>query len=762
MGKGSRNRQIHLQDRLDHPEKYKEKKHAPKWLTPLISLVLVVAIVVGVAAYIISANGIIQRGRILIESQSGKFDVNQNIATFIAWQSVYSNSAMYWTYCSYGLMEDTYGITTNYESADEYALTSAQYSLENQLRDCVDDVIESLKIYVAVCDAAYEADKNCYKTDAVKAGVKETLSQFEELKDTYGYSSVNGFLKVAMGTGMKESDIEDALTMLEVYDAYCTEKQVSFETATTLKDLENFRDANPEDYYKNDYITFAADNQELADQLAACKTPEEFKALVLSDHFANNYKTAYNKYTTQVTVADAVASLKNKTDANGGTSLTDALNTLAFEAAKDYTPETTEDADLKAWLFDDSREQYDVDTVETENGIYIVAFLSEAASTTTVNAREKFYKFEEGTEYGEDKSFKDNILKYLQESKKDEPSYPNVAYKTDVEKADALEELLKPDTADVTSILGGYDKVDVEALASDNSTHPEAVVDAVFEDGVAAKDVLNIDDDGTSYIVYVHEIGSATAKITYVTFESDLYYQIIDELTTSLDKVYPTDKTANYDADAEAGTFEAWLSAVNTGTLTSARTENETKTFETAKDEVTTYNVYMVINTPMYLETDKVVYGGYYLYSSSTYAADAEAAKAELSGKTYAALINEISALGGTTSYTVTEDSVTDANLKAWLFSADRKANDVAVINNVAGTGAYIAAFVESNETWYNTAKNNYVTEKLEAWMDELAANYTVNEKVLNKLGEATTETEATTTAAEETTEAATEAGLNG
>ena len=158
MGKGSRNRQIHLQDRLDHPERYKEKKQAPKWLGKLVAWVLLAAVLIGVAAYIISANGIIQRGRIMIDSESGKFDVNQQVAAFIAWQNVYSNSAMYWTYCSYGLMEDTYSVTKNYKTADEYALTSAQYSLENQLRDSIDDVIDSLKIYVAVCDAAYAAD----------------------------------------------------------------------------------------------------------------------------------------------------------------------------------------------------------------------------------------------------------------------------------------------------------------------------------------------------------------------------------------------------------------------------------------------------------------------------------------------------------------------------------------------------------------------------------------------------------------------------
>ncbi len=748
MGKGNRNRQIHLQDRMDHPEKYKEKKKAPKWVGKLVAWVLLAAVLIGAAAYIIYANAIIQRGRILIDSKSGKFDVNQQTAAFIAWQNVYSNSAMYWTYCSYGLMEDTYEITKNYKTADEYALTSAQYSLENQLRDSIDDVIDSLKIYVAVCDAAYEADKNYYKSAEIEAEIEESMAQFEKLSTTYQYPSVNAFLGVAMGKGMKESDVKKAMRMLAVYDAYCTKMQISFETATTLKDLESFRDANPEDYYKNDYITFAADNKEFADQLAACTSPEDFKALVLSNHFEKNYKTVYNKYTVQKDVAKVLADLKGKTDANEGTALTDALNTLEFEAAKTYT--STEEglnADLKAWLFDTAkRKQYEVGSVETEEGIYVVAFFSESVNEAGVDARVKFYRFEDGVTVGEDSEFKNNILKHLQESKKEQPSYPEVDYEAHGDKAEALEKKLKAEGADVAAILAEYEKTAVEALKSTDKTHPEDVVKAVFEDGVAAKDILKATDTDASYVVYVEEIGSATAKITYVTFESDLYYQIIADLSNSLDKVYPTDKSINHTKDAKADSFEAWISALNEGTLTSARTANETKTFETVKDNVTTYNVYMVTRL-MYLDTTKAVHGGYYLLNSSTHEQDAEKAKNDLSGKTYAGLINELSALGGTTSYTLLESSVTDANLKAWLFSADRQANEIAVFKNVAGTGSYVAAFIESGETWQNNAKSAYVTDKLQSWMDGLAKDYQVNEKVLARLGEPSTDTTATTAA---------------
>ncbi|MBR3893925.1 MAG: hypothetical protein IKJ35_02135 [Clostridia bacterium] len=753
MGKGSRNRQIHLQDRMDHPEKYKEKKQMPKWVGKLVAWVLLVAVVIGVAAYIISSNSIIERNRILVDSKSGKFDVNQRTAEFIAWQNEYSNAATYWTYCSYGFIEDTYDITKNYKTADEYALGAAQFALENNLRDSIDNVLESLKIYVAVCDKAYEEDKNYHKSDAIKASVNEQFAQFEKISTSNNWPSVDAFLSNVLVKGLKASDVEKALTMLAVYDAYCTEKQVSFETATTLKDLETFRDANPEDYYKNDYFTFATEDKALADQLAACKTPEEFKALVLNNHFDKNYKTAYNKFTVQKDVAKVLADLKGKTDSNAGTALTDALNTLGFEEAKTYNS-TDEglNAQLKSWLFDAKRKQHEVGSVETEDGIYVLAFFSEKNNETTVSVREKFYQFEDGITVGEDTEFKNNVLKYLQEYKTTQ-TYPEVSYQMHTKKAEEFEKTLKAEGADVAAILAAAEnKTTVDALKSTDKTHPEAVVKAVFEKGVAANDILKVEGTNASYVVYVEAIGSDSAKITYVTFESDLYYQVISDLTTSLDKIYPTVKSINHTKDAAADSFEAWISVLNEGTLTSARTENETKTFETTKDNVTTHSVYMVTKT-MYLDTSKVVYGGYYLYSSSNHATDAETAKNNLAGKTNAALASALSSLGGTSSYTLLESSITDANLKAWLFSADRKANEVAVVKNTTGTGSYVAVFVESGEAWHNNAKNAYVSEQMQNWVDGLAKDYRVNERAVAKLGEPST-TVATTAAPapEETT----------
>ena len=139
MGKGSRNRQLHQQDRMENPKKYKEakrRKPTPKWVTPLVCIVLLVAVVIGVGASVFSKYGIVKRSRIVLESQTGKFDVTQQIATFIAWQTLYSNAAMYWTYCDYGLIEDKDKIADNY-TIDQYALSVAQISLDRLEPDLV-------------------------------------------------------------------------------------------------------------------------------------------------------------------------------------------------------------------------------------------------------------------------------------------------------------------------------------------------------------------------------------------------------------------------------------------------------------------------------------------------------------------------------------------------------------------------------------------------------------------------------------------------
>jgi len=254
-------------------------------------------------------------------------------------------------------------------------------------------------------------------------------------------------------------------------------------------------------------------------------------------------------------------------------------------------------------------------------------------------------------------------------------------------------------------------------------------------------------------VIYVDDVQAKKVDFSYVTLKNDLYFDIVNDLTTSLNKVYPSEKTQNYKPEATKDSFEEWASAHKDGTLEFTRLVNDTKYFESTKDKVTTYNVYMVTKA-MSLDDTVVYLGGYLLNNGEGYSEKVEENKTSLEGKTYAELINALANMGGTTSQSagIKESAIADANLKAWFSSADRKANEVATIANVANNGKYVAAFVGKMPAWQSAARINYVNKQLSDWIDGLKQEYTVNEKALEKIGAPSTTAETTTAATKETT----------
>ena len=773
MGKGSRNRQLHQQDRVENPEKYKKKKvqkPLPKWVTPLICIVLLVAIIGGVATNIVVKYGLIQNSRIVVESKTGKFDVTQKVATYVAWKNLYYEASMYWLYCKYGIYEDTQGITKSESeggySQEQYALAIAQYSLEYTLRDAIDGTVDALIEWVAVCDAAKKAG---IKLDAEdKKIVNESIESLTTTATNYGYASLNAFLSVAMGKGMRESDIRKAEEMSALYNKYCTKMQVDFEKNLSLEEVISFRDAHPENYYKLDYLMYSAATKDLADKYAAATDAESFKELILLDHFEENYKTAFNKYTTQVTATADYDSIKGVTDANGGTALSDKLN--AMEGMSDLTTYNSTDEtneDLKKWLFSTARKHQESALIVSDDVIYLAVFLAPEANATSVQARVKTYEFDSGENYDGHTDFKAQLKQHLQNTKVTEPDYPELAeiYKESSAKAKVLLDELKAitDNAAKKAAIEKYNPKKVEEMTNTTEADkiPEAVRDEVIAKDPKAGEVFQADAGTTSYVIYTINADTENEifDVYYVTYEADVYYKILDDLSTSLAKVYPTEKNTNPIPDAEADTFEAWISEHNADNATiSLRKENDTKVFEvkttdeTTKVESTSYNVYMVVNTPMYLDKTITVNGGHLLFSGKDGVVNAEAAKAGLVGKTYAELLNALESTENTSSPTIstaiTEDSISDTNLKNWLFSDERQPNDVAVVNAASGsTSAYLAVYIGKGETWKNTAASDLVNDKVTNWIADLTKDYSASEKVLNKIGKPTPETTATTAA---------------
>ena len=158
MGKGNRNRQNRETLPNEATAKAAPKKKKSRQRKPLsakaksiieyaVALVLVLAIVAG---SLISA-GTFKRGNVLVHSKTGDYDLNQQMATYIVWDSLYYQAYYLWQYYQSSIQSST-GITDQ----ATYCLTYAMSGVQDTLLTSINENADTLKSYVAVCDIAAE------------------------------------------------------------------------------------------------------------------------------------------------------------------------------------------------------------------------------------------------------------------------------------------------------------------------------------------------------------------------------------------------------------------------------------------------------------------------------------------------------------------------------------------------------------------------------------------------------------------------------
>ena len=769
MGKGRRNRERNLQDRLTSPVaknlKNKKKSGTPSWLPSAIAILVVVVILLPLIISGVQESGFFPRHRILIESQTGDFDVNQQMATFIAWESLYESGLTYYQYIQYGLIQDTSGITSYY-TADQYAMNMAYAGIKNNLRDSVDGVVDLLKQYVAVCDLAQK--EGVTLTDEEKAQVDEVIAWLNEMRAGTAFTSLDKFLGYTVGTGIKEKDVRAATEMVLLYNKYVEKKQLALDEKITLENLIDYREENPEAFYKVDYLTYAVKDKELSEQLKACKTPLDFTNLVIKILFDDNYKPLYNQYTLQVEVSEILKDkLNGKTDAadGSGTALSDAWKELGVEETTEYSKDDKElNKDLSDWLFSAKRKQYDSGSIVTEDGIYLASYYSESVSQDKALARVKFYEFKDGVAHEGDDKFMETLFKVFTANNNGSEEKVTYDYKTASEKANALRDALKAEGADVEKLLKDYAATEVSGATSETTDVPAAIRKNVFADGVKEKDTLLVVDKEVYYVVYVRAINkptdaAATADIAYVKPTTDIFCSLLDDLQEILDDEFSHEaKTASFLKEPKED-YQKFLFELKEGEgRVSARANGDTIVIESTKDDVTTYSVYMAVaNTDydkdgemLYFQKDRVVNGGYLLFEKED---AAKAALEQIKDKTGDALTDAFKALTSDVSSNTVKvsesnerQSIDNINedMGKWMFDEARKDGDVIIIEKKNSSdkveGYYLVFYVDYVEKWETSARSSLLKQQLSDWVEELTAPYTVNEKVLNKIGKPTPE----------------------
>ena len=492
MGKGKRNKQLQVEERAGAPEKRQNKKQfvMPVWAKRALCIVLLVAVVAGIVTAALLNGGAIQRNRIIVESNSGKFDMNQQMATFVLWYTMYQQAVYEWQNAYY---QQYFGgsassIVTQYPSPDSYGVTMAAYYTKEVLNSGLYSIKDYLIELVAGADAALDAGLKYEAHD--KQDAKDVVVWMQNLYLNLGFAEYNYtfdyFLSAYVGDNFKTSDIEDAARVMIMYSKYSDYMNYNFQHEATGDDLQNYIEKNPAGFFESKYFVFNAAKESMIREFFYDKFMDERFESTVAKHFANEDRLA-------------ITELK-------GDALNAKLEELGLKTTTAYTkgedgkasPELPEA--IEEYIFSTSNKAGTFAAVSGEKCAYLIYF-EKTSTATEATISYKEYKYED---YKDGLSSIENVKDLIADCIKNGENTTN--FETDNEKAADLLAQLNSDTAmslpegAVTGVITTKPVVE-----NDTNTAPKSILDVLYSDNADVTLGWNfvVNNDTESYVVKV-------------------------------------------------------------------------------------------------------------------------------------------------------------------------------------------------------------------------------------------------------------------
>ncbi len=662
MGKGNRNRQnreVEEQIEIVNAAPAKKKKtRVRKPLSPkvksIIAYAITIVLLLGALVGILAGAGTFKRANIVVKSQSGDYNLNQQMATYILWNRAYSQAYNEWSNLS---SSEQTSISNQINggtelTASQYALYAASTMIQNTLKSSFESAESTLRSYVAVCDIAEELGITVSK-DEYKQAMSEVQEQFEYMASYSGYS-VKAYLRTTIGNNVKMKDIKKATKIELLYSKVMESEMSRIESLVEEKNLTDYREAHPEYFYSTDYISYViGENEEaLKAELLAATDAKSFKTILANHSFEKNFNTAFNKFTAQSKANDLQTALKDALKDKTAVEDFDAAITAEKDAetpkltADDAVASVTKgqeglDAKVSDWIFASSRKAFDTTVVTTDDAYFVVALRTKPENDTAEALIKKYDKMKDTDSFEGDADFKANLQSTIL---------------VDLELEEKQDGKTYYDTAEETSTIG--------KIKAEIQTAIEKLIDKKNEPYQAEPEALSYQD---------------------WMFDKD---------------------TIDAPADAVAGKVKEF-----------SKTEGE------GDNAKTTVTVYCILEA-MKINTDPLVDGGYLKFDKESHATEAKDFYDTLAGLTGSDLSDKFRANSTAVVSTVLSETSLEkeTELSAWLFSADRKENDVEIIS--ADGKTYVAFFNDSTPTWEVLAENGYINETITNWLDEISADY--------------------------------------
>ena len=503
MGKGKRNKQLRVDEAAGAPKKQNKNKKQfvmPVWAKRALCIVLLVAVMAGIITAALISGGAIQRNRIVVESKSGKFDMNQQMATFVLWYTMYQQATYEWqnAYYQQYFGGSTSSILTQYQSPDAYGISMAAYYTKEILNTGLTSIKDYLIELVAGADAAVAAGMKYESHD--KQDAKDVVTWVQNLYLDLGFAQYNYtfdyFLSEYIGENFKTSDIEDAAKVMIMYSKYSDYMNFQFQEDPSSSDLQNYIDKNPAGFFETKYFSFTGATDSMIREFFSDSFMEERFESTVAKHFANTDRLALTE------LKDAA--------------LTAKLEELGLKTTTKYTKTTTDGKDtyspelnsyIGEYIFSTSNKAGTFAAISGDKCAYLIYFEKTSTATeATVSFKE--YKYED---YKDNLNAVENAEALIAECIKSGKNTTN--FLTDNEKAADLYAQMKDGDIDIPD----------DQIITVNTTKPLAENDT----NTAPKSILNIlyDKDADVYLGWIFTVNNTTesyvVKVTNIVKDEE-------------------------------------------------------------------------------------------------------------------------------------------------------------------------------------------------------------------------------------------------
>lgn len=546
--------------------KNKNKKQVvwPVWAKRALCIALLVAVLAGIIVAAIISSGTVLRNRIIVESKSGKFDVNQQMATFILWQAMYQQGYNEWineyyTYLYSGSSSTSTSIDfKTYTSPDTYALTVASYYTKEALNSGLYSIKDYLIELVAGADAAVAQGMKYESHD--KEDAKGVVTWMKNIYVDLGYYAsgiaFKNFLSEYVGDSFTSSDIEDAARVMIMYSKYSDYKSFELQGAPSSDNLQDYILKNPTGYFSTEYFSFTGASEDMIRDFFTEEFMNDRFESTLAKHYANIDRLA---------IADLKDDALNAELEEHGLNNAQKYTKTTTDGEATYSPEL--DKAIGEYIFSTSNKAGTFAAISGDKCAYLIYFKENSTATEATVAFKKYdydqarVKLESamaGTEAASIDTIKALLVSCIKEGEN------TTDFMTDNDKASKLYEELKKDIANV----GDEIKYADITKGAENTNVPEAIVNAIYpekEDSTPYNGwIFVINDPNESYVVKVTNVDTENAKcrVDYVTYTDDTFAKVLTTFEAEFSLYLLESKVTAPTYNNEEMTTEAFQKAV--------------------------------------------------------------------------------------------------------------------------------------------------------------------------------------------------------